>query len=362
MYQFTCPQVALQPEISRLCKLCPSTDVVIKQTLNQSVKDSVVSHVTVIRLFCKTCGYSWRCYPEGVRDYSGRTKRLVFLGVILYSAGLSYEKCEGFLSGMVGRKLEHCVTIWRDVQAISEKLRRRDLPRTRQRRSKDVTVTVGLDGTYVRVNGEEQPLLLAINMATGTTITIGLCNEWKEKELEAFVKEVARLVGVKVQNLKIVTDDLDTYKAVAQKQCLTQQVCLGHVKKNLKKRLKKLKKKLPHDMLATVGGILDPPQEEVLNNLALNPILWKHSKRSCKAWVAYRGIVGDLRRNWRQYTAYLTDPTLPTTNNRTEQAIGRSKIRYKVTRGFKAKTAILNFFTLTQQTGMHQFSEIATVC
>jgi len=33
---------------------------------------------------CEVCHYTFRSYPEGVRAYSGRSKRLVFLGVILW--------------------------------------------------------------------------------------------------------------------------------------------------------------------------------------------------------------------------------------------------------------------------------------
>lgn len=362
MFQFTCPKILLQPEITRVCKIasCKSTAVVVKQTIKKAIKDSLVSEVEIVRVKCKRCGYSWRVYPEGVRAYSARSKRLVFLGIMLYASGLSFAKASCFLSSMLERETGSAMTLWRDVQAIGEKLRRQKsvFPRIR-----GAQVVVGLDGTYVRVKGKEQPLLVAVGMGTGETITVTLGNEWKTKELEAFIKAVGKELGVAVKDVKMVTDDLDTYKVAAGKQKLAaQQVCLAHVKKNLSKRLKKLEKKIPQEYLEQLKSVLDPPDENMLKTILTYPGLWDHPKNQCKDWIAYRGIVGDLKRNWKAYTAYLTDPQLPTTNNRTEQAIGRSKIRYKLTRGFGSQSGALNFFTITQHYGMKHYQQISSLC
>lgn len=357
MFQFTCPLVESQPELVRVCKLCKSNKVVINQTLRKPVKDSVLTEVVVQRLKCKACKYSFRIYPEGVKDYSARTRRLVFLGVILYSAGLSYQKAVGFLNGMMGRELESFVTIWRDVQDIGEKLRRKKMPLLAGTR-----IVVGIDGTYVRVRGREEPVLIATNAHDGTTITVSLANEWKEEELKAFFKEIAKAIGI----AGIITDDLDTYKMVSEKQKIAHQVCLAHVKKNIGRRLLKLTTKIPQAYREKVKGVFDPPEQEgnqVLHALLKDPNLWRSGKRN-KHWVAFRGIVGDILRNWTNYIAFLNHPPglLPSTNNRTEQAIGRSKIRYRQTRGFKSQQGVLNFFFLTQSIGMKRFDEIALAC
>lgn len=360
MFQFSCPNVGNQPRIIRICRLCNSSKVIIHQRYRKVVRDSVLSEVEVVRLKCKSCKYSFRLYPEGVFDWQQRTKRLIFLGIILYSAGLSYEKCEGFLCGMLGKQVESFVTIWRDVQRVGQRLRRSKLPQV-----KGAKVVVGLDGTYVRVRGREQPVLVATNSDDGTTISIDLGNEWQEKQLREFMQQVGKELGLK--NISgIITDDLDTYKHVSQKFKLAHQVCLGHVKKNLGKRLSKLKKKIPEDYLEKLRSTLDPPTaggDQALKDLLCDDKLWRHGKYY-KHWVAYRGIVTDLLRNWDNYTAYLKHPrdSLPTTNNVTERTIGRSKIRYKQTRGFKSQDAVLNFFYLTQYTGMHKFEKIASVC
>lgn len=317
----------------------------------------------IIRLKCRACKYSFRIYPEGVKDYSLRTKRLIFLGVILYSAGLSYQKCSGFLNGMLGQEIESFVTIWRDVQAIGENLRRSHVPISRSKRGDKVVV--GLDGTYVKLKGKTQPVLVATNQEEGTLITVELGDEWREKELKAFFKEVIKLLGLR--NISgLTSDDLDTYKEVSLKYRKPHQVCLAHVKKNLTKRLNKLaklKRTVPKEYIERLANILDPPEKDnnqILKDLLKDPKLWKKGKAN-KHWVTYRNIVTDLLRNWDNYIAYLAHPeaNLATTNNRTEQSIGRSKIRYKLTRGFKSKMGVLNFFYLTQHTGMHKFQEIA---
>jgi transposase-like protein len=357
MFQFVCPVVGSIPQIQRRCKLCQSPEVVIKQTMKRPLKDSVLKEITVIRLFCKSCRYAFRVYPDGVREYSSRTKRLVFLGVVLYAAGLSYEKSAGFLQGMCGRRLESFVSIWRDVQRIGEKLRRK---KNHLFQKRGTSVVVGMDGTYVRVRGKEQPVLVATNMSDGTTITVSLGNEWQEKELHTFLIEVGKEIGIR--NITgIVTDDLDMYKHLCEKRKILHQVCLAHLKKNLKQRLHKIQKTIPTEYIMQISSLFSPLSNTsgtTLAKLKKDPNLWQKEKD----WVLYRGIVGDLVRDWPHYAAWLTDPTLPQTNNKTEQAIGRSKVRYKTTRGFKSQPAVLNFFTLTQIVGMHQFEKLASVC
>src|SRR6185437_3393523 len=258
MFQFTCPPVENQPQVLRVCRLCKSSEVVIKQTLHKQIKDSVISEVRIIRLRCKTCRYSFRIYPQGVREYSSRSQRLVFLGVVLYAAGLSYEKCCGFLEGMIGRKLEHFVTIWRDVQLLGQKLRR---SKRQQIRQKITPVVIGIDGTYVKVRGKDQSVIVATNTQEGTTLTASLGNEWKEKEILEALQEAAHELGVPLSHCKIVSDDLIFYKYVTQKKKLHHQVCLAHLRKNTKPRLRKIAKLIPKRYQEVITHAIDPPTQ-----------------------------------------------------------------------------------------------------
>lgn len=365
MFQWACPKVGAEPVLVRVCKLCQSDRVVINQTFKRKVKDSVILEVKILRLKCKECKYSFRIYPEGIKDYSSRSRRLVYLGVLMYSAGLSYQKCSGLLECILGRNLESFITIWRDVQTIGERLRRATLPIIRAGK-----IVVGLDGAYVKVKGEKQPVIIATNTSDGnTTITVDLGDEMKEKELVEFMKKVGKKLGVSAPSRKIkgvTSDDLDTYKLVSLKYKLPHQVCLAHVKKNVGKRVHLLKKNTPQSYLDQVAKVLDPPQlenDQILKDLLKDPKLWRSGKRN-KHWVSLRGIVTDLLRNWGNYTAYLKYPeaNLSQTNNQTEQAVGRSKVRYKLVRGFKSKEGVLNFFYLTQYFGMKNYYQIALNC
>jgi hypothetical protein len=49
-----------------------------------------------------------------------------------------------------------------------------------------------------------------------------------------------------------------------------------------------------------------------------------------------------LSENWERYTTFFHDPGLPWTNNRTEQAIGRMKMRTRTIRGYKTRSGMLN--------------------
>ena len=56
----------------------------------------------------------------------------------------------------------------------------------------------------------------------------------------------------------------------------------------------------------------------------------------------------DLSAKWRALLCRRRRGDVPRTNNATERAIGRSKIRSKTARGCKSETGLLNGFWLTQ--------------
>jgi len=78
-----CPRVKERPE-AKPCPICGGKDLKVHQTITRRIKDSVIQKVVIKRMECEVCHYTFRSYPEGVRAYSGRSKRLVFLGVILW--------------------------------------------------------------------------------------------------------------------------------------------------------------------------------------------------------------------------------------------------------------------------------------
>jgi hypothetical protein len=109
MVKLVLPEVKEEPDTAVSCPACGSREVIVHQTLSREIKDSIIKRVTIKRMKLKVViilsGFT-----------RGGSKRLVFLGAILYLAGLSCERCEWFLAGLLGRKLMNMVTIWRDIQ------------------------------------------------------------------------------------------------------------------------------------------------------------------------------------------------------------------------------------------------------
>jgi len=56
-----------------------------------------------------------------------------------------------------------------------------------------------------------------------------------------------------------------------------------------------------------------------------------------------------LTEKWRDLTTYERRREVPKENNFTERSIGRTKIRYKTTRGMKLENGLLNFVYVTQE-------------
>ncbi len=55
-----------------------------------------------------------------------------------------------------------------------------------------------------------------------------------------------------------------------------------------------------------------------------------------------RHLLIRLSERWERYTAFFHDPGIPWTNNLTEQAIGRMKMRARTTRGYKTEAGMFN--------------------
>jgi transposase-like protein len=302
--------------------------------------------VTIKRILCKNCHYTFRIYPEGVKEGSARTKRLVFLGVILYLAGLSYEKCEWFLEGILGKKLVDMVTIWRDIQKLGKKLRRKNL-------SPNVGLIVGIDGTYFKVKGEVVPTIFATNAKKGVTIWFDFRDERDKAEIKGMVEELTQLCKIEA----VITDDWELYKELFEEKRLLHQVCLAHMRRNFRRRLSRIKKGAL-DIKEKLIELVKAPNLswEALCEIAKDERLW------LKENVKLRMIIAALIRKWKYYTAYKRNVNLPLTNNITERAILPSKVRYKTTRGLKNISGLANFITMTQIFGRQGFGEIAESC
>jgi transposase-like protein len=298
-----------------------------KQT--RRVKDSQIRTVKVYRYRCTSCSRTFRHYPEGI-THAQQSERMKQLAVICWSFGLSYRKVEAILSAF-GVSLSR-MSSWRDVQAGAEGIRRK-------KKWKPVRV-VGVDGAWL--NGEG--VMVAVNLGDGEPLAIGAVDE---KDMAAVTRWLKRLK--QEHNIgAIVTDDLAMYRGITDRLVLGHQVCHFHVRRWVGRACWDLGQRLPEEWLWIIEHIKVimqdlPPDggKQLLDMYRQLPGHRKHGEDRT-AVDELRYLLIRISENWDRYTTFFHDPGIPWTNNRTEQAIGRMKMRAKTTRGYKTKSGMLN--------------------
>jgi len=297
------------------------------------IRDPHVREVVVYRYRCCRCGHTFRDYPDGVTQ-AQQSQRLCKLAALMWVLGLSYRGIEGLLEVFrirIGR-----ITAWRDVQGWAEQLHKRV-------QWKPVRV-LGIDGAYVRAWGEIRPVMVAVDLGVGQPVAVGYVDEYKPQALRKWLEGLVKQLGVSV----IVSDDLVTYKTVAEKLGLAHQICQFHVRRWVGRTLKELKQKLPERWL----GVL----EEAGTIFRELPI--EGSRRLLELWKQideprtprdqpnspvdqFRNLLIRLSEDWENYRIFDWQPEVPWTNNTTEQVIGRMKMRSRTVRGYKTEAGML---------------------
>jgi len=312
----------------RKCRYCKGNTFQRWGQVNKPVKDTRVRNVKVYRYRCCQCKRTFRHYPEG-NTSADQTERLRLFAILLWSLGLSHRSSSLILSGLNVRV--SFMTIWRDVQAESQKIKKRN-------QWKPVRV-LGLDGAYVLGWGEKQPVLVVVDLGTGEPITVGYINEYDPQAVIRWLRPLVQRHGISI----IVTDDLSSYKVVAEKLQLGHQICQFHVRRWVGKTLKELAATIPKEWLWVVEevrqllDILHPEGSQRLH------ALWKQlpgrrsrNDQARSAMEQLRDLLVRLSRDWHTYCTFQSEPEVPWTNNATERAIGRMKMRARTVRGYKS--------------------------
>jgi len=223
------------------------------------------------------------------------------------------------------------MTIWRNVQAEAQ-------IQKQQRFWKPVRV-MGLEGAYVLGWGDKQPVLVAVDLGTGEPLALGYVNEYHPQAIQGWLAPLVQRHGIRV----IVSDDLFSYKVVAEKLQLEHQVCQFHVRRWVGKTLTELQTTLPRAWVWVVEEIRElmeflPPD----GNKKLYT-LWKQLPGRCSkpnqarlALEQLRDLLLRLSQDWQRYCVFQAEPQIPWTNNPTERAIGRMKRRARTVRGYKS--------------------------
>lgn len=179
--------------------------------VRKPIRDNQYRSAQPYRYRCCHCRRTFRRYPQGV-DRADQTQRLRKLVSLLWVLGLSLRGVCTALEAF-GISLRH-MSVWRDLQEQADHLEL-------QRRWQPVRV-LGLDGAYVLGwDKRKHPVLVAVDLGCGQPVAIGYIDEYHPEAVRRFLLPLVQRLGVSV----IVTDDLTTYRQVAEKLGLEHQVC-----------------------------------------------------------------------------------------------------------------------------------------
>jgi len=315
-------------ERPKQCPYCEGETFQRWGQVNKPVRDVRVRHVKVYRYRGCHCKRTFRHYPGG-NTRADQTERLRLFAVVLWRLGLSHRASSLILSGL--KVMVSHMTIWRDVQDEAQKIKKHN-------QWKPVRM-LGLDGAYVLGWEEKQPVLVAVDLGTGEPLTIGYIDEYDPQAVIRWLTPLVQRQGITV----IVTDDLSSYKIVAEKLQLGHQVCQFHVRRWVGKALKDLQETIPKEWLWVLEEIRQLIKTLPSDGSRTLYALWKQlpgrrSKRNQArlALEQLRDLLLRLSQDWHRYCTFQSEPRLPWTNNSTEQVIGRMKMRARTVRGYKS--------------------------
>jgi transposase-like protein len=324
-----------QAERPKRCPYCPGEIFQRWGCHPKRVRDPRLREVQIYRYRCCLCHRTFRHYPEGVGRAS-QTKRMIKLAAIMWALGMSYRSASGILA-VFGVELRH-MSIWRDVQTQAEQVRcSKQWGKVR---------VLGVDGLYVRGWGDTQPVLVAVDMGSGQPIALGYLDEKDPQTVRKFLEPLVQRLGVSV----IVTDDLASYKVVARELDLEQQVCQFHLRRWVGKALRDLRVSLPEEWHQTIDEVkllvrgLPAEGERRLLQLYRQIPVNRAGRRDepMTSLEQFRQLLSRLAEDWAKYRVFDWQPQVPWTNNLTEQAIGRMKMRARTVRGYKSEAGMLN--------------------
>jgi len=309
---------------------CPYCQSEILQRWGGSLKrvrDHEVKQAIVYRYRCTSCRRTFRDYPDGI-DRAQQSQRLRKLAGLCWTLGLSYRGVAGVFA-VFGVGIA-AMTAWRDVQEQAGLLK--------QKRIWQPVRVLGVDGAWVLGWGEKQGVMVAVDLGPGQPVAIGYVDEKDPQKVLRWLKPLVKRLGVSV----LVTDDLSSYRGMAEKLGLEHQICQFHVRRWVGKALHDLKEQVPEEWLWVLEEV-----KELLGELSPTGNrrlfeLWKQiPERSAgrdqplTPLEQLRHLLIRLSEHWTKYRVFDWQPDVPWTNNGTEQVIGRMKMRSRTVRGYK---------------------------
>lgn len=330
------PQVKAQPEgRPRACPRCSSPVLGAWGRARKPIRDLRTREVIARRYRCPACRHCFRHYPEGV-DRRSQSQRTVALAALLWALGLSTRATAVLLD-----RLEvalSATTVWRDVLLL--------LRQAKGRLAKRRAPCLGLDGFWARLQGRGRGLVVAVEMEEGLPLALLQVDEKDPRALMGALSPLLKRLGVEV----LVSDDLGSYRLLARELGLGQQVCSFHLLRWAGRELGRLERELGEEwqeVIAQVRDLLeDRPPAGGMGLLRLWQELGRARPEPHSPLWRLRALALRLAEGWEGYCLHRRDPRVPTTNNRTEQAIGRFRIRAKAMRGIESWAGLEAAFLL----------------
>lgn len=351
--RLTIPAVNRQPTgRPQHCHYCGHWRLHRHGTLSKPLSDHRQEWVTVARYRCCGCGRTFRHYPEGV-SRATQSQRTVVLAALLYGLGLSCSAASHVL-GALG--VELCaMTVWRDAQLAGRALRA-------TRPAGQVRV-LGVDETGYRVGGGEVTVGFVTDGQSGMTLDVTVLGSSDSATFRQWLAPFVAHYGVDV----VVSDEHPSYGVVAADLGLEHQLCLAHVRKAVANRCRSIRSQARDEdwdgpAVTQLAAELERVRELVrtlptgggaeLEALArrYRGVPGPGSGEQASAAYRMRLLLVELWDQWAKLRLYRTRPELGLdgTNNGTERAIGKSKLRYRTMRGYKSLDGLQNGIALTQ--------------
>ena len=339
----------------RACIYCGQPILHRHATVSKPIEDHRLSRVLAHRYRCLSCKRTFRHYPSGItnKDQSQRTQ---VLAALMYGLGLSCSAASHLLSALgaeVGK-----TTVWRDAQEAGEALRRK--------RPVGSVRVLGADETVFKIKGREVVVGFVVDGQSGRTLGFEVLFGGDGKAFKEWLEPYAKELGAEV----LVSDDNDSYSVATAELGLSHQLCIAHVRKYVKRRSKSILeqaqgewgdqedgkyKKLGKDLKRVRELLEELPEEggKRVGRMHREYLLWARPPdpgEEASAGYRMRMLTLEVWNKWPKIRLHLRGPELGLdgTNNASERAIGRSKVRYKTMRGYKSDEGMSNGIVLTQ--------------
>ncbi len=191
-------------------------------------------------------------------------------------------------------------------------------------------------------------LTLWFTLGSGEPLALGAIPERDWRAVVKWLKPLVTEWGVEV----LVTDDLKEFAVATERLQLSHQVCHFHLLRWLWHALEKLRKQLDeeqHELLDEIWQIMkERPPDGRMRLFELWQAIEVRRVRDEPTSALYRLrlLILRLLETWPKYTLDQHRGDVPPTNNATERAIGKWRMRSHSTRSFKSWAGLEAAFLL----------------